>query len=70
MNYEVEKAKNELYKILENNPELREYQQKLNEAMDGVDEKDRLKVLATFLQYNLSDLKFELLQLQSLLNKL
>lgn len=64
MNYEVEKAKKELFKLLENNPELRDYQKNLTEAMDKAPENKRLMVLSVFLQYNLSDLKFELIQLK------
>ena len=67
MNYDVELAKKELFDLLEKNPELRDYQKKLTEAMDGVDDKDRMRVLSVFLQYNLSDLKYELLRLQHLL---
>ena len=64
MNYEVEKAKQELFELLENNPELRDYQKNLTEAMDKVPENKRLMVLSTFLQYNLGDLQFELIQLK------
>lgn len=65
MNYEVEKAKQELFKLLENNPELRDYQKKLTEAMDKVSENNRIGVLSTFLQYNLGDLHFELIELKN-----
>jgi hypothetical protein len=64
MNYEVEKAKQELFELLESNPELRDYQKNLTEAMDKVPENKRLMVLSTFLQYNLGDLQFELIQLK------
>lgn len=64
MNYEVEKAKQELFELLESNPELRDYQKNLTEAMDKVPENKRLIVLSTFLQYNLGDLQFELIQLK------
>jgi len=64
MNYEVEKAKQELFKLLEDSPDLRDYQKNLTEAMDKVPENKRLMVLSTFLQYNLGDLQFELIQLK------
>lgn len=69
MNYELEKAKKELYELLDRNPELRTYQNNISEAMDRVSEKDRLSVLATFIQYNLSDLAFELIELRRLINE-
>lgn len=68
MNYEVEKAKQELFKLLEDNPELRDYQKKLTEAMDKVSENNRIGVLSTFLQYNLGDLHFELIELKNRIN--
>jgi len=67
MNYEVECAKKELFELLEKNPELRPLQTTLSKSMDEAREQDRLKILSTFLQYNLSDLTFELLELRRLL---
>lgn len=69
MDYAVEKAKKELYELLDKNPKLRTYQESLSKAMDRVQEKDRLSVLATFLQYNLSDLLFELIELKRLIGE-
>ena len=68
MNYEVEKAKQELFKLLEDNPELRDYQKKLTETMNKVSENNRIGVLSTFLQYNLGDLHFELIELKNRIN--
>lgn len=69
MNYTVESARKELFELLHRFPELRDYQQTLSEAMDKVENTERLRVLGVFLQYNLSDLKFELLELQRLLGE-
>lgn len=66
MNFALEKAKKELYEFLEQNPELIEYQNALSAAMDkaGDDPAKRFIVFNEFLQYNLSDLKFEMIQLK------
>lgn len=69
MNYTVESARKELFELLDRFPELREYQNTLSDAMDKVPDKDRLRVLGVFLQYNLSDLKFELMELKRLLGE-
>jgi len=71
MNYELEKAKKELYKFLDENPEMIPMQNALSSSLDraGSDVNKRLIIFNTFLQYNLSDLKFELLQLKKLLDK-
>lgn len=69
MNYTVEKTKKELFELLDSNPKLRSYQKSLSEAMDTVEEKDRLKVLGVYLQHNLSDLLFEMMELRRLLNE-
>lgn len=69
MNYTVESARKELFELLDRFPELREYQNTLSNAMDKVPDKDRLRVLGVFLQYNLSDLKFELMELKRLLGE-
>lgn len=69
MNYEVEKAKKELYELLDKNPELRAYQNTLSNAMDSALEQDRLSVLATFMQYNLSDLLCEMIELKGLIDE-
>lgn len=69
MNYTVESARKELFELLHRVPELRDYQQALSEAMDKVENTERLRVLSVFLQYNLADLKFELLELQRLLGE-
>lgn len=69
MNYTVESARKELFELLHRVPELIDYQQTLSEAMDKVENTDRLRVLSVFLQYNLADLKFELLELQRLLGE-
>lgn len=67
MDYKVELAKKELFELLDKNPELLKYQESLNRAMNATEEHNRLKVLGVYLQYNLSDLKFELMELQKLL---
>ena len=67
MNYEAECAKKELFELLERNPKLRPLQTALSKSMDDAREQDRLKILGTFLQYNLSDLTFELMELRRLL---
>ena len=59
--------KDELYEFFATHPHLINYQVRLEEAMSGVDDKDRLNVLAVFLQYNLADLRFELERLKELL---
>ena len=69
MNYEIESAKKELFELLEKHPELRDYQNSLSKSMDKAKERDRLKVLGTFLQYNLSDLTCELIELKRLLSE-
>jgi hypothetical protein len=69
MNYTVESARKELFELLDRFPELREYQDALSNAMDKVPDKDRLRVLGVFLQHNLSDLKFELIELKRLLGE-
>lgn len=69
MNYTVESARKELFDLLDRFPELREYQNTLSHAMDKVEDHERLRVLGVFLQYNLSDLKFELMELQRLLGE-
>jgi len=71
MNFKLEKAKKELYEFLDENPELIPYQNalsaSLNNAGDNVNK--RFLAFSVFLQYNLSDLKFELLQLKKILDK-
>jgi hypothetical protein len=69
MNYTIESARKELFELLHKNPELRSYQQTLSEALNKVQNTDRFRVLSVFLQYNLADLKFELLELQRLLSE-
>jgi hypothetical protein len=69
MNYTVESARRELFDLLDRFPELRDYQNTLSNAMDKVEDHERLRVLGVFLQYNLSDLKFELMELQRLLGE-
>lgn len=69
MNYTVESARKELFDLLDRFPELRDYQNTLSNAMDKVEDNERLRVLGVFLQYNLSDLKFELMELQRLLGE-
>ena len=69
MNYTVESARKELFDLLDRFPELRDYQNTLSNAMDKVEDNERLRVLGVFLQYNLSDLKFDLMELQRLLGE-
>jgi hypothetical protein len=69
MDFIVEKAKKELFELLEKNTELIDYQYALSKAMNAVPENQRLYVLGTFLQYNLSDLKYELLHLKELIDQ-
>jgi hypothetical protein len=69
MNYTLEKTKKELYELLDKNPELVEYQNKISKAMDSTKNENRLKVLGFFLQHNLSDLLFELMELKKILNE-
>jgi hypothetical protein len=70
MDFIVEKAKKELFEMLEKNTELIDYQYALSRAMSAVPENERLNVLGVFLQHNLSDLKYELLELQNMLNNI
>jgi hypothetical protein len=67
MNHEVDRANKELFELISNNPELVPMQIALSKAMDNVSENNRLAVLTTFLQVNLSDLKYELFRLKELL---
>ena len=71
MNYELVKAEKELFEFLEKNPDLVPMQNALSSAMNmhGYDMEKRFLAFSVFLQYNLSDLKFELLQLKKLLDK-
>jgi len=69
MNYVVESARKELFELLDRFPELRDYQNALSNAMDKVPDYDRLRVLGVFLQYNLSDLQFELIELKRFLSE-
>lgn len=69
MDFVMQKAKKELFELLEKNTELIDYQYTLSKAMNAVPENKRLHVLGTFLQYNLSDLKYELLHLKELIDK-
>jgi hypothetical protein len=69
MDFVVEKAKKELFELIEKNTDLIDYQYTLSKAMNAVPENQRLHVLGTFLQYNLSDLKYELLHLKELIDQ-
>jgi len=68
MNYELEKAKKELYKFLDENPEMIPMQNVLNDAMDNSE--NRILALAFFVSDNLQQLKTELQLLQIRLNQL
>ena len=67
MENEAENARKELFELLQNNPELRKFQAIIGNSMDKAKEEDRLKILTTFIQYNLSDLTFEMMELKKLL---
>jgi hypothetical protein len=64
------KPEEELKLFLEQNPELKPYQMRLNREMNMAEPDDRIKVIVKHMGYNLEELKTELLLLQHLLQKL
>ena len=54
----------ELIEFLEQHPHLKSYQDRLERDMNRVPEKDRLKVLAKHIAYNMEELEIELKLLQ------
>lgn len=69
MNYYLEKNKKELFDLLEKNPELRSYQERISKALDLTEESNRINVLNVFIQDSLCELLFELNCLKEILGE-